>query len=327
MILLWGVPGDPPLDAVHAELLRRGVPTVLVDQRRAAEVALELEVQESISGALRVGDQRVGLEAISGFYLRPHDRATLRSSAGDAPLGSAPVLELALDDALLAFAELAPGLVLNRPSAMAGNGSKPYQYAQIRGVGFSVPETLITTSPDAAREFFAQHGRVVYKSISGVRSIVGELRDTDVCRLSDVAWCPTQLQERIAGVDVRVHVVGDALFACEVRSEAVDYRYAPLAGHAVEVSRCELPSDCAERCLAVARATELPLAGIDLRRTPEGEWCCFEVNPSPGFTYYQQASGHPIDAAVATLLAESPTLGADEDELDGRRLSRAAPPS
>jgi D-alanine-D-alanine ligase-like ATP-grasp enzyme len=48
----------------------------------------------------------------------------------------------------------------------------------------------------------------------------------------------------------------------------------------------------------------LPLAGIDLRRTASGEWYCFEVNPSPGFSFYEDATGQPISEAVATLLME-----------------------
>jgi hypothetical protein len=41
--------------------------------------------------------------------------------------------------------------------------------------------------------------------------------------------------------------------------------------------------------------------------TPEGEWFCFEVNPSPAFLYYQQATGQPIATAVAGLLAAAVT--------------------
>jgi glutathione synthase/RimK-type ligase-like ATP-grasp enzyme len=300
--VLWGVPGDPPLDAVHRALLRQGTRTLVIDQRRVDETALTTEVGAQLSGMLRVGERRIELEAISGIYLRPQDRATFRASDKGEADGTAQA-GVALDDIFQVVAQLTRGVVLNRPDAMASNSSKPYQYALIRSVGFAVPETLVTTSPDAAREFVGQHGSVIYKSVSGVRSIVGELREADVARLSGVCWCPTQLQERISGVDVRVHVVGEEFFACEVRCEAVDYRYAHLTGHTTELSRCQLPDDCAERCVALARETQLPLAGIDLRRTKEGEWYCFEINPSPAFTYYQQATGAPIDAAIAKLLA------------------------
>jgi D-alanine-D-alanine ligase-like ATP-grasp enzyme len=46
----------------------------------------------------------------------------------------------------------------------------------------------------------------------------------------------------------------------------------------------------------------LLVAGVDLRLTPDGGWTCFEVNPSPGFLYYESATGQPITEAVADLL-------------------------
>lgn len=284
-------------------LVHGGAPTLVVDQRRAQGTTLSIDVADRLSGTLRVGERSVELEEISGFYVRPQDPPTLGAKT-DRQADAATGFGAALDDMLLVVAELAPGVVLNRPEAMAANSSKPYQYAHIRSVGFTVPNTLITTSPDAAREFVAQHGCAIYKSISGVRSIVSEVREADSDRLSDVRWCPTQLQERIVGTDVRVHVVGDELFACEVRSEAVDYRYAHLTGHNIALSPYQLPDDCAERCIALARVAQLPLAGIDLRRAAEGEWYCFEINPSPAFTFYQHATGAPIDAAIARLLAQ-----------------------
>jgi glutathione synthase/RimK-type ligase-like ATP-grasp enzyme len=98
--------------------------------------------------------------------------------------------------------------------------------------------------------------------------------------------------------------VGDELFACQVRSNADDYRYAGRQGHQVGIRSCDLPLEWANRCRALTAAIGLVVAGIDLRRTPEGEWYCFEVNPSPAFTYYQEATGQPIAAAVARLLVE-----------------------
>lgn len=300
MILIWGVPGDPPLDAVCRALAERSTPLLLLDQRRAELTAVSLEVAQSLTGTVCFDGVTIGLEEITGMYLRPQDRS-IAKMFGAKTQGSGG----ALDDMLLTLAELTPAMVLNRPEAMAANSSKPYQYAQIRGVGFAVPETLITTSPDAAREFVAEHGSVIYKSVSGVRSIVGEVVESDGDRFAEVRWCPTQFQERIRGVDVRVHVVGDDLFACEIHSRAVDYRYAHMSGTGVRIQPCELPDDCAERCRALSKKSELPLAGIDLRRTRDGQWYCFEINPSPGFTFYQAATGAPIDAAIASLLAQA----------------------
>jgi hypothetical protein len=40
-----------------------------------------------------------------------------------------------------------------------------------------------------------------------------------------------------------------------------------------------------------AAILELVVAEVDLRRTPEDDWYCFEVTPSPGFSYYQSFTG------------------------------------
>lgn len=289
MIVLWGSLADSPLAAVHAALARRHARVTLIDPRAEARAALEMSVGPQLQGSLRVGGTHVDLLQIDGIYLRP-----------TVPAADAPRAEI--HDALWSLSEIAPALVLNRPAAMAGNGSKPFQAAQARAVGFATPDTLITTSPDAARAFAAEHGDVIYKSTSGVRSIVATLDASDDERLADLGSCPTQLQQRVAGVDVRVHAVGARLFACEVRSAAVDYRYAGRHDLDVTLAPIELPADIARRCLALAALTELPLAGIDLRRTAEGEWYCFEINPSPGFTYYADQTGQPIADAVADLL-------------------------
>ena len=124
-------------------------------------------------------------------------------------------------------------------------------------------------------------------------------------RLADLRWCPTQFQQYITGRDFRVHTVGDEVFACEIISQADDYRYAARQGHDVELRAATLAVDCAERCLALARSLGLAVAGIDLRRTPAGEWFCFEVNPSPAFSYYESATGQPIAEAIAGLLVSN----------------------
>ena len=47
----------------------------------------------------------------------------------------------------------------------------------------------------------------------------------------------------------------------------------------------------------------LDFAGIDLRITPDGETYCFEVNPSPAYSAFEEATGQPISLALARYLA------------------------
>jgi hypothetical protein len=41
---------------------------------------------------------------------------------------------------------------------------------------------------------------------------------------------------------------------------------------------------------------------IDLRIGPDGEVTCFEVNPSPGYSYYEANTGQPIASSLARYL-------------------------
>ena len=303
MILLCGIPSEPPLAMVRDALVRLGVPQVTFDQRRFAEAELEFSVPDG-GGRLLVAGRSYRLEDVRGVYLRLMDHRQLpeiRDEREDAD----PVR--ACDDlhaALVTWSEVMPGRVVNRAAAMASNMSKPYQAQLILAAGLAVPDTLVTNDPERVIEFRRLHGRVVYKSISGVRSIVQELNDADLARLDRIRWCPVQFQEYVAGTDVRVHVVGEAVHATEVCSEATDYRYAAdQVGRPAELAAVRLPDDVAERCVALTRTLGLAFAGIDLRMARDGRVVCFEANPSPAFSYYEGHTGQPIADSVANYLA------------------------
>jgi glutathione synthase/RimK-type ligase-like ATP-grasp enzyme len=54
--------------------------------------------------------------------------------------------------------------------------------------------------------------------------------------------------------------------------------------------------------VALAAALDLPFAGVDLKLAADQRVICFEVNPSPGFSWYESATGLPISRAVARWL-------------------------
>jgi glutathione synthase/RimK-type ligase-like ATP-grasp enzyme len=102
---------------------------------------------------------------------------------------------------------------------------------------------------------------------------------------------------------VRVHVIGEDVFATAVATAATDYRYAHRDGFEAAFSATTLTGELSERCIRLARALRLGFAGIDLKIAPDGRVFCFEVNPSPAFSYYEENTGQPIACAVARHLA------------------------
>lgn len=196
-----------------------------------------------------------------------------------------------------AWAESTPGFVINRPSAEASNHSKLFQATHIRACGFSVPASLVTNEPDRVREFQARHSRIIYKSMSSVRSIVEELDAKALNAIEPMG--PVMFQERVVGTNIRVHVIGGEATACVIHSEGVDYRYA-----ASSIAPFALPNEVAARCIALTGYLGLSLSGIDLVLTKRDEWYCFEVNPNPAFACYDLSAEKIIARRVADYLCK-----------------------
>lgn len=304
MILLCGIPTETPIAMVRDELDQLNAPYIVFHQRCFDTMELEFEISgDCVRGEIKIAGEGYPLAEIDGVYARLMDHQLL-PELRDAPANSPRRRYCrALHDALMHWYEIMPGRVVNRTRPMGSNFSKPYQTQLIRNHGFEIPETLITNDPECVLAFRARFGRVIYKSISGVRSIVRTLEEKDLERLDQIRWCPVQFQEFVEGTNVRVHTVDTEVFATAIHTDATDYRYAHRqSGKEAELQAIELSDALSERCIGLSRALGLPFAGIDLKMTPDGRVFCFEVNPSPAFSYYESGTGQPIARAVARYL-------------------------
>ena len=308
-VVVWGVPTESPVAMVTAALQTAGADVLVLHPREFADQEAQVDVRDgTLRGYLHARGRTVDLDAVTGGYVRPVEPELLPELTGQ-PLDSPDVVRARrVHDALVAMTEVAAAAagwrVANRLSAMGSNMSKPYQAQAVLRHGFATPETLVSDDPDEIAEFASRHGELIYKSTSGIRSVVTRFDPVaDRDRLGRLRWCPVQFQERLVGSDVRVHVVGEEVHAALVHSDAVDYRYArQQVGADAQLTAYELPDEVAARCVALATDLELPFAGVDLKLLPDGRVYCFEVNPSPGFPWYENEAGLPISAAVARWL-------------------------
>jgi hypothetical protein len=300
-VLLFGIASESPLRKVADALHRRGVEYLVLSQRQFASTSIGYDVVDGcVGGVVATPEREVDLARVGGVYLRLMDETVLPEwRRADAALRERCTR---WHQAVVHWCEIAPARVVNRLSAMASNASKPYQLQAIRAHGLASPETLITDDPARVRSFVAEHGRAICKSASGVRSIVRELVPADFERLERVRDCPTLFQALVDGTNVRVHVVGRRVFATEIDCDVVDYRYAQRESAVAHLRETQLLPALEQRCIALASTLGLPFAGIDLMLGRDGSTYCFEVNPSPGFSYFEDATGQPIADAVAEYL-------------------------
>jgi glutathione synthase/RimK-type ligase-like ATP-grasp enzyme len=302
MILVCGGLADGVTELVCARLQHSGYPYRLLD---LAHYPADYRVAwrwtaAGPDGTIAGPDWILDLDEITGVYVRflgPEGRLPPKGVPEDAA-----ALQFEADAGLMALLDDLPCPVVNRVGGGMSNNSKPYQSLLLRRAGLEVPATLVTSDAEAVRAFQAEYGDVIYKSASGIRSIVRRLGPDQVARLAFLRYGLAQFQAFVPGRNVRVHTVGDAVFATLIETEAVDYRYAYHDGLDVAMTPVSLPAAVEDACLRAARDLDLLFAGIDLKETPDGEYVCFEVNPCPGFIYYERHTGQQISTALADLL-------------------------
>lgn len=306
MILITGIPSEPPVQLVTEAAEKAGIPYILLNQRQAHLYQLSIKCQSNVfSVRLQIDGQEYDMAQMAGIYIRLMDNYLLpevQNKVFNYVGEAAAHKSAAIHQQLLAWLEVATCRILNRPWDMLSNLSKPYQSQLIAAAGFAIPPTCITNSPEVVKQFQHKQHRLIFKSISSVRSIVKELDDSHMKTLNRIKYLPTQFQQKLEGANIRVHVVGDVLFATKVESPVVDYRYAGRENKEAILTEYELPPAIAKKCFKVAKYLQLPLCGIDLFRTGKGRYYCFEVNPSPGYSYYQQSTGQDIATAIVKWL-------------------------
>ena len=318
MILVVGGLADTVTELVCSRLMDCGYPYRFLDlgfYPSGYQVNWHWQDSGRPCGYIEGPDWKLELDELTGVYARYLGEEGRVPHSDISPV-SAPAMYFEYDSGLMALLEGLPCPVVNRVAGGMSNSSKAYQALLVRECGLLTPPTLVTNDPDAVRRFYKDCERqVVYKSLSGIRSIVRRLRPEHLERLPLLRYGPAQFQAFIPGENVRVHTVGDALFASCVHSEAVDYRYGAREGHDVVMEPAVIPTGVERACLRLARQLDLLLAGIDLKRAPDGSYYCFEVNPSPGFLYYEQHTRQPISTAVADLLQHGLRLRGGEETM------------
>ena len=197
---------------------------------------------------------------------------------------------------------------MNRPTADEVSQRKIRQLQVARGLGLSIPETLVTNDPAAAREFIGRHGpgnvvRKAFRNIPQAPRTTALVSEQDLALIESVCYTPVIFQRFVpADVDLRVTVIEQEVFAAAIHSEPAyraDYR---IGLETARVVPYELPASVAASLLDLMKVLEINYGAIDLRVTPEGEHVFLEVNPAGEYLFISHRTGQPIPAAIAASL-------------------------
>ncbi|MEU6368667.1 ATP-grasp ribosomal peptide maturase [Streptomyces sp. NPDC046931] len=323
-VLILTCEQDVTADMVVAELHGAGVPVVRLDPADlpgAVAVAGEY-VHGAFQGHLSAGGRLVSTSGLRSIWVRrpgvPAERAAEPSAW----------LTEEASQALYGMLYGTGARWMNRPDAALRARHKPWQLHLAQRTGLPVPATLITTFPQAARDFAGRFPDLVVKPVSGTHPqdpprAVPTSRIAPDADFAAVAFGPTLLQRRIAKrADIRLTAVGDRLLAARKPAAAdadeVDVRFAPSPGPWQPV---DVPPRIARSVHDFLTRAELAYGAFDFVEDSDGIWWFLECNQSGQFGFVEMDTGQPIARTLAQWLARH-----ERDEPDSEPSPSPAPP-
>lgn len=299
---------DVTADMVVLHLNGSGVPVVRLDPADlTGAVALSGEYAHgAFRGHLSAGGRLVSLSGLRSIWVR---RPGTPAARGPEP---SEWLTEESSQALYGMLRGSDARWMNHPDAARRARHKPWQLRLAQRSGLPVPATLITTFPQAAREFAERFPDLVVKPVSGAHPqnpprAVPTSRVAPDADFTAVAFGPTLLQRRIAKrADIRLTVVGERLLAArketapDAAPDEVDVRFASSA-------RPWCPTDVPPRVATAVRAylrdAELSYGAFDFAEDRDGTWWFLECNQSGQFGFVEVDTGQPIARSIAEWLS------------------------
>ncbi|GLW47326.1 ATP-grasp ribosomal peptide maturase [Streptomyces sp. NBRC 14336] len=307
-VLILTTEEDVTADMVVVHLNAGAVPVVRLDPADLTEgAALSGEyVHGAFRGHLSSGGRLVSLDGLRSVWVRRPGVPAARAARPSAWLTEESA------QALYGMLRATGARWMNDPDAAHRARHKPWQLRLAQSCGLPVPATLITTFPQAAREFAERYPDLVVKPVSGAHPqdpprAVPTSRVAPDADFSAVAYGPTLLQRRVAKrADIRLTAVGERLLAARMPVAAdadpdeVDVRFARAASPWEPV---EVPPRIAESVRAYLRGAQLAYGAFDFVEDADGTWWFLECNQSGQFGFVEVDTGQPIARTIAEWLS------------------------
>lgn len=205
---------------------------------------------------------------------------------------------------------------ISSPQSTLQANDRARQLSVAKGIGFDIPDTLITNDPEVAHDFYLSYdGKVVVKALRHHSVVVQgkiysmfthKIREKDLFNLKDLVYAPCILQEQLSGSsELRVTVVGDNVFAAELSSPITkrDYDSANDGGsYDFSMRTIELSDSLRTRCLSVIKSLGLRYGAIDFVRDIHDRLVFLEVNPTGDWYWIESKTKLPITEAMVDFI-------------------------
>jgi hypothetical protein len=321
MILLLTARMDSLADHLETKLRERGA-----EVARFAPAQFPSQAELSLTyGAgrvrytLRVGNEFLDLNRLKSIWFCPSQPPVASADVSDNPTRNY------VEEECKTFVEGAWNcldcLWLPAPPVVAQRAHKAVQLKVAGELGFELPATLLSNSPNDFLEFYHQNnGNVVSKLASSTlgRSFDHQFgRYTEVVSKRDVGYaqtirfCPLIFQAYVPKrVELRITIVGQKVFAAEIHSQGNNrtrHDWRRYDSQNTSYRPHELPPEIASRCVQLVKRLGLCYGAVDMVLTPDGRYVFLEINLHGQYLWIEEATKLAISDAICDLLISGPS--------------------
>jgi hypothetical protein len=193
--------------------------------------------------------------------------------------------------------------IVDRVEALNAASQKVPQLKLAQKLGLQIPKSIITNSPEEARNFFLGcNKKVIVKPIDTGRALLKNdylmIYTTELNDKMDfniVKNCPTFFQEKIIKKsELRITIIGKKVFAVEFDSSKtsdglIDWRKSDeldkIPHHVIK-----LPKVIETKLVKMLEYYNLNFGAIDMAITPDGKYVFFELNPAGQFLWLDRVT-------------------------------------
>lgn len=199
-----------------------------------------------------------------------------------------------------------PALWVNPISEMKQANHKIYQLQLAQNLGIKVPDTLITNSPQQAKEFYNKYPKIIFKSLSSKQKTsfaTKVLTEKELPVLDSVSFSPVIFQQFIPALyDLRVTIIDNRIFSAKIYSQQSERKLDWRSDWGIKIEPYQLPTQIEKKLLHLMKKLRLVYGAIDLRVTPNNDYIFFEINVGGQFLFIEIETELPISQTLAELL-------------------------
>ncbi|UST93240.1 ATP-grasp domain-containing protein [Pseudomonas siliginis] len=181
--------------------------------------------------------------------------------------------------------------------------NKITQLCKAKEAGLTIPDTLISNSPEEIRRFFnINHGGLIAKPLGGTKLEQIEtikISDANLLNEKSILAAPIIYQQLIEGTKhLRINIFGSRFFTFILESQDLDWR----SNYDLKYKLYDLPDSIAQKLTGLLHSLNLKMGIVDCKVDKDGNIYFLEVNPQGQFLFLEPLAGIPLSEHFADFL-------------------------